>query len=657
MRKTITYLFFFILHICIAQDISITSFPVDNQLYPRDEISGLASIESTGTVLESSNFVTISLKIYRDNILLNSSNQNLIYSGGIASFNFATDIVAELHNYKFELYADNNLIQSSDKIVAGDVFLFQGQSNMRSEASGVSNSETEFIRTFGKMPLNPQEDIWFINDYVGGIPNFFAMKFINEKNIPIAIINGALGGINISNMQRNDSNPLDDNTNYGQMLKRYLLAGFVPGDLKALVFYQGEANQLNSISSYKNLFYQLKNDWNEDYAPPLYYMFQVHKGCGVSKASFQYEAQRQIALEVANLKLISTNGVVQLTEDLCHFSYADGYSAFGERLYNLIDYEIYNIGSDSGVYSPIPINIRFTNSKKDQIKFELDNISDTFTFDDGAERDFFFSDNSIYVTSFVVLGNLVTLNLSNGIYDNKFSYLGVNPTSNPIIKNHTGIGMINFKDLEINDPTISEVIDGNWTYYYNESDLLIPFLGIEKLPVGIGANTNILNLIVSLVDYVNPLARKNKQEATFNLSKWWNIESSFTPNGWINIRLFYNPTIESDLLSDAITYSNSISSPYTSPILFIKSNEKLNPFNQLRNSGFNVSVFKCGNNISNGVYSGNDYKQISEVQLAEKSGITAIVKLAISYKEGTIRFNSTNNKFQGFNGLQWLNFN
>jgi hypothetical protein len=662
MKNIITIITLFITFLNFSQNVTFTSFPLENQLYPRNILTNSANINTSGNVLESTNYTTVTLKIYRDNTLLTTTVNNLNYNAGNASFSFQTSITAELHNYRFDFFADAILLQTANNIVAGDVYLFQGQSNMRGADSGTTNAKTDFIRSYGKTPLDPQEDVWFINDYVGGIPNYFAINFVTEKNIPIAVINGARGGYNIGLLQRNDTNPLDETTNYGLMLKRFQLAGFSPGDIKAMVFYQGEANHSDSIDSYKNLFYELKSDWEEDYAPPSYYMFQVHKGCGVTTETHQYEAQRQIAIEVANLQLISTNGVSQKS-DICHFNYVDGYAIFGERLYNLIDFDIYNSGFNSGIYSPTISNVRFTNNEKTEIKFELQPSSDTFTLENGVESDFFISDNStISITSASLIGNEVTINLSEGIIKNepKISYLGTNPDATPIIKNQNDIGLINFKDIEINEPIISELVDGNWTYYYYESDALSPFLGIEKQPAVAGANSNPLEFDINSVNNLNNLSSKNFKEATFNFSIWWNIETSSSSNGWVNIRLFYNTTAETNLNSEALNYKNTQNSAHMSSVLFIQSNEVIDPLNQLDYNGYNIPIFKSGSSSSSGTYNGNNYTQLNEVELNQINGITSLVKvtnLVNFLAPGTLKYNSTDNKFQGWNGTQWVDFN
>ena len=663
MKRILFLVYFFYFNTGFCQNITFLNFPSNNQLYPRNVITNNASILINGNVNQTSGFSNLTLEIYRDSNLYNSVNLNLIYTNGVANFQFNTSIVSELKNYSFKLYNNNTLLKESNNIVAGDLYLFQGQSNMRGQDTSNSSSLiTNFIRSFGKFPVDIQNNSWFINDYIGGVAKSFAIQLISEHNRPVAIINGALGGINISAMQRNDSNPSDPTTNYGLMLSRFLSAGFTPADVKAMIFYQGESNSANSILSYKNLFYQLKSDWDEDFSPPYYYIFQVHKGCGVTESSFQYEAQRQISNEVSNLKLISTNGVPQGT-DLCHFLYNDAYSVFGSRLYNLINYDIYNSGNNSGIYSPTIENIRFSNSEFSEIKFDLVPASASYTLDSGVESSFFLSPaNTVTVTNSSISGNTVRLSLSGSFYNSnpKLSYLGTNPNASPTIKNQNGIGLINFKDLQINTPSLITIDENNWTYFYYESDLINPIFGIEKNPIGIGANSSALNNQITISDHISSISKTNGKEASFVLGKWWNMTSLPIPNGWVNIRFFYQSILESSLLNTAINYKNSNGSSYISPVMFIQTDQYLNPFNQLNYNGFIIPIKKCGTSTTTGSYNGNSYAQFNQVQLNSTTGGTAIVKVTNFINllaPGTIRFDASSGKFQGWNGSNWLNFN
>ena len=74
-----------------------------------------------------------------------------------------------------------------------------------------------------------------------------ANQIMTTNNVPLAVINGALGGQTIAFFQRNDANHLDPNTNYGRTLRRLQKAG-VAGAIRTILFYQGESDGNNGAS-------------------------------------------------------------------------------------------------------------------------------------------------------------------------------------------------------------------------------------------------------------------------------------------------------------------------------------------------------------------------------------------------------------------------
>jgi hypothetical protein len=655
------YIWFIFISTCNGQNFTLTEFPSNNQLFARNVSTNTALIKVSGDINEMSGYNNLTLKVYRDEILINTINQNLTYTSGLANFYFETSIVAELNNYSFKLYNNSSLIKEAINVVAGDVMLFYGQSNIVGNGDIPSILPYEFIRSYGKFPHQPDYPYWYSSSNVGGIAYKLASEIISNINIPVCILNGGNPGKPIADFLRDDTNPTNQNTNYGKLLLRFQEAGFTNDNIRSFVWYQGEANWALSTIEYKDLFNDLLNDVVEDFNPTKQYIFQVRKGCGVLTWTNVFEAHRQLGNELINATTISTNGVEQTTDN-CHYSYLNGYEVFGERLYNLIKYEVYNLGTNEDIYSPDINNIRFTNENKDEIKFNLSPSSDSFILESGIAQDFYFTQSSsTTVTNVSILGNEVTLTLSNSLIESfpRLSYLGNNPNSFPFIKNQNNIGMLSFKDVLINLPNTSVIIDDGWSYYYYESDTVNPVFGIEHLPGVISANTINFTSDVNITSD-NLISSSLGKEATFNLGKWWNITTEPTPNGWVNIRFFYSSTLESNLVNAATNFKNTQESSYVSPIMFVKTDQVYDPSTQIISDGLIIPIQKSGVSSSLGNYNGNDFVQINEIQLEEITGGSAIVKVTNilnQLKPGTIQFNKVSKKFQGWNGTQWVDFN
>ena len=78
-------------------------------------------------------FTSISVELLRNGTFQQNFTQNLSYQNLIAPFSFDISINAELAKYRIKIYTEYNgtinLVNDIDDIVAGDVFVIQGQSN------------------------------------------------------------------------------------------------------------------------------------------------------------------------------------------------------------------------------------------------------------------------------------------------------------------------------------------------------------------------------------------------------------------------------------------------------------------------------------------------------------------------------------------------
>lgn len=664
-------LFTFILSFGIQSQVLINNFPENLKLYKRDVATNTAIINSSGTVEESTNYTNLVLEVFKNNILQQSTPYTLSYVGGVAHFNFNSTINAELATYKFRLISNTGvLLREASDVLAGDLYIFNGQSNMEwhkyyPNSFPLSNP---FIRTIDTNGLWI-ENYTDVSNY-GGISYWLATNIINNEKIPVAFINQGKSGRKIGYFQRKESNKYDINTNYGKLLQRFTNTGFNIGDVKAYVWYQGEtdATITTTYDSYLSLFNNLYLDVKEDFNPEKFYVFQIHSGCGIRFASEITEAQRQLKnIYPSNLELISTNGALQ-GADNCHYFGTNGFQVLADRLYNIIAFDFYNSGDNSGIYSPDIENISFTDVTKSKIKFKLTPETDSFTWENGVENDFFIENSASTITNGSINGNEVTLNLSTPATETnvKLTYLGRLQAESPYIKNQNGIGLLNFKNLSINDyinTNFTTVLDGSWSYYYNNTDLVNPILAIEHTPIEAGANTTTFSVdAVGVTDNGNVISSTNTvtKRGTFNLAKYWNLYTNTLPNGWINVRFFYPASLETNLVNNASTFATTNSAGFTSSLIFIKTNQTFNPTAQINSEGYSIGVKKVGETTSYGTYAGNNYVQLNKVVLENNyTGGSVIKKVDNVYLHpaGTIRYNSIIQKFQGFNGTQWVNFN
>ena len=148
----------FILNYSLAfGQVRFTSIPMDSELVARDLHTNLGTFKIQGSV-DSANtpYDSIGIKIYRNSVPVDSLYQKLLYSHGIAPFNFTFQIPAELDEYTVYVSGFKNVIQIPDTtinaLLAGDVFVIDGQSNALAQQRDGENADTnksEFIRVFG----------------------------------------------------------------------------------------------------------------------------------------------------------------------------------------------------------------------------------------------------------------------------------------------------------------------------------------------------------------------------------------------------------------------------------------------------------------------------------------------------------------------------
>lgn len=657
----LTQLFFFLSIFSYGQT-TITSFPINNQLYARNVATNAVTISITGTVNQTTAYTSVNVKVYKENVLQNTYAQNLTYVAGSAPFSFNIQIIAELANYTFKLYSNTNvLLQEATDVVAGDVYLYNGQSNM-AYSTGFNEVAHPFLRTYRN-----QTSGWVsAGSTDGGIAFKSGLNILNSQNIPIAIFNQADPGKPISFFQRNDANITDATTNYGKLLNRIRDAKITK--IRAFSFYQGEADGSNGQDYYITKFNSYMADLNEDYNFDKTYIFQVRKGCGATTYEQDiYEAHRKLSLTLPNTRLISTNGVQKISDN-CHYNYSNGYAVLGTRLSDVILHELYNVGSFSGIYAPQISDVHFTNFSRNIIEFTLTPATDSYTWENGIEDDFVIENaSSITVLSGSITNNKVRLNLSGSVTTANplLTYFGHYLNNTPFIKNQNGIGMPSFRGLAIESPNVVTVTNGSWTYYFYEDNLTLPLFGIEKTPSGSGANTLAFNSTISIYENNSYFSKVLGKEGTFCMNNFWNTQNAPAPNGWVNIRFFYNPSIQTAFQTAAANYASNNGSTYVSPTLFITSNSILNPSIQLKYWGFqNVGINKLGTSNSYGTYLGYNYVQNNMVVLSTSTSGAIIKRVsAINGSEplasdaGCLRFDNVTKKFQGWNGSQWLNLN
>lgn len=494
-----------------------SQLPQDRQLFPRDIERNRATITLRGTV-ESATYAEILARVFAgesgstpagtcagDEGAHSIARQQLNYNAADkAGFDISLTIDARLTNYQLEVClrtgSSELLERTIEDLVAGDVFLIQGQSNAnafkRNGSTSAAANEGPFIRSFGRRVTRfdaPDEDGNGLSDDLDDLQSDLewhwangdagqasgavgqwgirlGRRLVDEFEIPIAILNNAVSGTTIAQHQRDDSAPerlngYREGGVYGRLLWRSRRAG-VADAARALIWYQGESDTGNAnghLIGFKTLY----TDWAADY-PSLEQLY-VHQIRNVGTFCSGHDpavrdTQRRLGDDPAlpKVRVMSTTAVApQIAE--CHFPYIDGHEKIGDNLFRLIAYDLYGKVDFENVEPPNIDYAYFATDTRDEVRLAMRNGGDSLIWNNGAERDFSFSDARVTAMSGRVDESPtghdeVVLTLNQGAnLGTTIDYLGhpsVNPPdddtrANEWVTNGNGVGLLAFIDQAI----------------------------------------------------------------------------------------------------------------------------------------------------------------------------------------------------------------
>ncbi len=452
--------------------VRFTALPQDRQLYGQDKATHQASVPISGEVIAEGYDQAIA-RVYRHSSLVATVAQPLSYSGGVAPFSFAPAITAELANYDVELSLSaggvERSVHRSYDLVAGDVYVIQGQSNaVAAQISGDANGNASpFVRTYGTSAVDTNgvptvsDSTWYIANgntaNVGGAIGQWGLRFgrrlVDATGIPVAIMNGAHGGQPITFFQRNDANPLDLSTNYGRLLHR-MQAASIAGKMRGILWHQGESD-VDNAAGHESGWTALHADWLVDYpSTEQTYNHQVRDGCGPPSIELR-DVQRRFQDNIPDVTAMSTTGIDG--HDGCHYYYENGYKLIGDHIADLVLRDFYAQPDLGNVLPPNPQAAYWGNTGHAQIVIPMRNTADGLTWDAGAEADIKLEGASVTASGATTSGNTLRITLSgDGSAATGITYDG-HAGAGPWIKNLRGLGLLDFYNLPI---TVAPAAEG-----------------------------------------------------------------------------------------------------------------------------------------------------------------------------------------------------
>jgi len=446
-------------------EVDFETIPSDGQVIQRGAGGG-GDVRIDGRV-KAAGMQTIDIELLRDGQLFASSSKPLVYNDlctgqPCAPFSEVLPIQAELLNYTLRAYVDDGtdrtLVAERINLVCGDVYLIEGQSNAMARDSHdeylATADESPWVRSFGSGMVTSdvvfdlhwnQADALTRNRHgsVGAWATRMGSNLATQYQIPIALINGAVGTTLIAQHQRDDLDHENLNTIYGRFLYRVRQAG-VMDSAPAIFWYQGETEIMTS-AEYTAAFTELSNAWREDFGGlELIYLFQIREGCGYVDRGVR-ESQRKAASLFRDIRTMSTTAISE--HDGCHYWYV-GYTEIADRMTLPVARDFHGSLDTHEIDPPNLVSATFTTGAQDQILLTFEDLDDQLVWEAGSEAFFLLDNVQMQVLSGSTMGNTILLDLVAPTTAQSISYVG-HPLPGPAIRNARGVGALTFFDEPI----------------------------------------------------------------------------------------------------------------------------------------------------------------------------------------------------------------
>ena len=482
--------------------VNFTQAPKALQVYQRDPSTNKATVVISGEVATASQDEIIVTATHQGTSTTeDTASQTLSYSGGAAPFALSLALDAELTRYQIEVVvrngATNQSVLTVQDVLAGDVYIINGQSNAAAQkrpgSASANTNQDIFIRSFGYREVNSEHasdgstvanPVWTQANGDGGSGNSavgqwglrMAKRIVDTYGIPVGLINGAVNGSEINSHLPNPNDHEDINTIYGRLLWRTNQAG-VTQNARALLWYQGEADSKTTLANdYAGKFATLYNAWQQDFTGLQHiYLFQNRNllaTCGDLKTQESIatvrEAQRRFADIYGNVQTMSTTGIDPQING-CHFPYENGYEKIGDNIFRLLARDFYGSGDTQNIDAP-NIDYAYFSNGATEVTIVLRDADDALVWNNGAEQDFRLEGSSTIVANGgSVSGNRIILTFpSSGSGATGISYLGHtgqnpavlgdawqasdDPRAGQWVTNSNGVGLLAFYNVPLNQP-------------------------------------------------------------------------------------------------------------------------------------------------------------------------------------------------------------
>ena len=438
---------------------------VNNQFYARDN-SGTGKLYYNGT-LAAGAATSVFLKIYTTDTGTDVTySSNVITLGSARTYAFTAPLTAGKITYKavFGSTASgvDTILDTVSNVICGDAYIIEGQSNAEAVADNANDTTTSpWIRTYVSAGGWGNAVKKGTNWWIGYWGKDLATRLLTTYNMPICIINGAVGGTRIDQHQANPANHYDTNSPYsiyGNLVTRVAAAKLTHG-IRAVLWHQGEQDQGSggptgdyAWKSHQQYFVDMSAAWKQDY-PNLthYYIFQIWPAaCGDTATCDQLrEVQRTLPSLFSKMRIMSTLGINPGSS--CHYP-AAGYLQFVTLMSPLLEQDFYGLVPTAPITAADVKKASYTTAAKNEIALEF---GQDMAWNNASAFLFYLDGVTGNVASGSVAGNIIKLQLKAASTASTITYLkgtAWNGDQSMILKGANGLAALTFHGVSILAP-------------------------------------------------------------------------------------------------------------------------------------------------------------------------------------------------------------
>lgn len=445
--------------------------PEDGQFFARDD-QNEGTLHYTGTLAAAADSVFV--RLYADDRLVKTETAK---PGADMTYALAVKLRPGLVKYRTEFGTTDGgkekVLHAAGNLVCGDAFIIDGQSNaLATDTREESPPEThEWIRSYANPSQKPEENqgnLWVLPVWkarkgekaeLGWWGMELAKRLVASRQMPVFIINGAVGGTRIDQHQRNEGDPTDLATIYGRMLWRVRQAKLTHG-IRGIIWHQGENDQGAAgptggfgWETYQSYFIEMAGGWKRDFPNVQhYYVFQIWpNACAMGgrdgSGDRLREKQRTLPQLFSNMSILSTLGV--RPEGGCHYP-LEGWAEFARMIQPLIERDHHGVAPSASITPPNLKRAAFANAAKNTLTLEFDQPVVWF---ERLANQFYLDGLTGLVTSGSTQGNTLTLQLKEPSGAKHLTYLKeANWSQDALLLGENGLAALTFCEVPIAEP-------------------------------------------------------------------------------------------------------------------------------------------------------------------------------------------------------------